>query len=339
MWLIRSVGFAGLACFLAVAGDQNPAAAPDTRSLLRDVAGFTDADWAHVERGTAVAKVLDSDAREIAVAGAVRIAAPRERLVARLRDVDNLKRSAVVLAVGRFSRPPRPEDLASAPFEPYDLDLRDCRPGDCRVRLAAADIQRFHREVDWRAADWRTRSAAVWRHVLAGYAASYAHGGRPALPVYANKPDSLSVAAESADLAKAFGFVARYSPELHAYLQQLGPALPPDTEDTLYWTKEDFGVRPVFRISHQVVSPGGPAVLVATNQVYADHYLDAALGVTLAIDAAPDGKALYMVAVNRAHTRSLTGMLRRMVRGTVQGRSRDAMRKILTATRTALETR
>lgn len=343
MWLVRSFRHgAGLACLAAAfvaapAGQARPA--PDTRTLLRDVAGFTDADWAQVERGTAVAKILDSEAREIAVAGAVRIAAPRERLVARLRDVDNLKRSAVVLEVGRFGRPPAATDLASASLEPYDLDLRDCRPGDCRVRLAAADIARFHRDVNWRAADWRARSAAVWRDVLAGYAAAYTKGGRSALPVYANKGEPLSVAAESADLARGFGFVARYSPELHTYLQQLGPVLPPGTEETLYWTKEDFGVRPVFRISHQVVSPGGTAVLVATNQVYADHYLDAALGVTLAIDAAPDGKALYMVAVNRAHTRSLTGILRRMVRGTVQGRSRDAMRKILTATRTALEAR
>jgi hypothetical protein len=33
----------------------------------------------------------------------------------------------------------------------------------------------------------------------------------------------------------------------------------------------------------------------------------------------------------------LSGFLRRFVRGTVQGRSRDAMRKILNATRVGLE--
>lgn len=58
----------------------------------------------------------------------------------------------------------------------------------------------------------------------------------------------------------------------------------------------------------------------------------------MALDV-PDehGEGFYMIAVNRARTRSLTGFLRSMVRSTVQGRSRDAMRRILSATKAALE--
>lgn len=314
---------------------------PDARTLLRETAALTDADWAAVERGIAVAKILDTDAREIAVAGVVRIAAAPELLVNRICEIENLKRSAVVLDAGRFSRPPRPEDLASIPFDDYNLDLRECRAGDCRVRLPAVDIARFHRDVNWRAFDWAERSAATWRDVLAGYASSYLTQGRKALPVFANKPEALSVASELAVLAGKFGFVGRYSPEFHAYLQEFGPGRPAGTEDTLYWTREDFGVRPVFRVSHQVICPSSsaPMILVATNQVYADHYLDAALGVTLAIEA-PEGRrgrSFYMIVINRARTRSLSGLLRRMVRGAVQGRSRDAMWKILSATKSALE--
>ena len=112
----------------------------------------------------------------------------------------------------------------------------------------------------------------------------------------------------------------RYSPEFYAYLKEFGPSRPAGTEETLYWSKEDFGIRPVLRISHQILFPGtgsGSPVLVATNQVYADHYLDAALGVTLAVEILDGraGRSFYMVAVNRARTRSLSGMLRRMVRG------------------------
>ena len=67
--------------------------------------------------------------------------------------------------------------------------------------------------------------------------------------------------------------------------------------------------------------------------------MDAALIVTLAIEAPPDGhqRGFYLVSVNRARTRSLTGWLRSFVRTTVQNRSRDALRKILTSTRTSLE--
>jgi hypothetical protein len=344
MHLIRTA-FAAVAVCVACFSSSRVAgsAGEETRKLLQEVAGFSAADWAAVEAGRPVARILDTDSREIAVAGAVRIHARRDLLVTRIREIENLERSAVVLDAGRFGRTPQPADLQAAPIEDYSLDLRECKPGDCRVRLAAEDIERFHREVDWRKDDWRPRALTVWRDVLAGYAAKYVSGGRGALPVYANKREALSVGTELSLLIGKFGFVARYSPPLHAYLRELGPGRPAGAEDTLYWTKEDFGVRPVFRISHQIIHPlsgDAPAVVVATNQVYADHYLDAALGVTLAIDASEGGaRAFYMVAINRARTRSLSGLLRSMVRGTVQNRSRDAMRKILTATKAALEVR
>ena len=310
--------------------------AVDARALLKEIAPFTDEEIVSIDRGVAIAKVLDTDVREIAVAGAIRIKAPRDRLVARVRDIDHLKRSAIVLDVGRFQDVPAVDDLARAAFEEYNLDLRECRPGECRVRLTAADIARFHQSVDWAAADWRDRAARTWREVLAAHAAAYARDGRAALPVYTNKVEPLSVAAELAAFGPKFAFVERFSPEFHRYLQQFGSARPSGTQESLYWSKEDFGVRPVFRISHQIICPTPYAVLIATNQVYADHYLDAALGLTVAVDTgASDG--FYMIAVNRARTRSLSGFLRRFARGTVQGRSRDAMRKVLTATRAALE--
>jgi hypothetical protein len=326
-----------LVCLAATTLASAPSVA-DVRPLLREIAGFTDEDWGTVERGIAVAKVLETDTREIAVAGAVRIQAPRTRFVARVRDIEHLKRSAVVLDVGRFDKSPAPDNLARAPFEEYNLDLRDCRPGECRVRLSADDIARFHEHVDWRAPDWRDRSAQTWREVLAAHIASYARAGQVALPVYTNKEEPLSVASELSLLSAKFGFVSRFSPEFERYLRQFGPERPAGTEETMYWSKEDFGVRPVFRISHQIVFPMADAVLIATNQVYADHYLDAALGLTMAVDTGgAGGQAFYMIAINRARTRSLSGFLRRFARGTVQGRSREAMRKILTATRFALE--
>jgi hypothetical protein len=329
----RSAGV--LVCLAAVALAAESQSAVDVRTLLTEIAGFTSEDWANVERGVAVAKVVDTDAREIAVAGAVRIKAERGRLVARIRDIEHLKRSAVVLDVGRFNDPPTTRDLARAPFEDYNLDLRECRPGDCRVRLSADDIALFHRRVDWRAPDWRERSASAWREALTAQASAYIRNGRSALPVYANKAEPLDVASELGTLGAKFWFVNRFSPEFYRYLQQFGQPAPAGSHHSLYWSKEDFGVRPVFRISHQVILPVEDAVLIATNQVYADHYLDAALGLTVAVDAHDEG--FYMIAVNRARTRSLSGFLRRFVRGTVQGRSRDAMRKILTATRVGLE--
>ena len=58
----------------------------------------------------------------------------------------------------------------------------------------------------------------------------------------------------------------------------------------MYWSKEDFGVRPVLRLSHQAIYRASPrAIVIATNQIYADHYLDAGLTLTMTIDASEAG--------------------------------------------------
>jgi hypothetical protein len=244
----------------------------------------------------------------------------------------------MVLDVGRFSTVPEPSDLQRVIFDERSLDLRACQPGDCPVRLSAADVGRFHREVNWSAPDWRTQSAGVWRSVLTNYARAYLANGRSALPDYVNRRDPLSVASEVAELARGYDFVSGYSPEFHAYMKEFGPRVPPGAEQMLYWTREDFGIRPIVRISHQVIfsttPPATPVTLIAINQVYADHYLDASLTVTLGLDA---GRDFYMISISRARTRSLSGLLRRFARSAVQGRSRDAMRSALAATRTAIE--
>jgi hypothetical protein len=331
------------ACIAAVTtlavGSWSP---PAPRDLLRSIAQISDREWAAVERGEPLARILTTDRREVAVVGAVRIAASRDQLVARYRSIDNLKRSAIVLDAGVFSHEPRVSDLDRLAFEDHSLDLRDCRAGDCRVRLGPEDVARFHREVDWNAPDWRLRSAAVWREVLAGHAAAYQRAGRTALPVYVNRAESLSVASELELLLASYAFLADYSPGLFAYLRSLGPEGLPGTDRALYWTKEDFGVRPIIRISNQIIQGAARSndpVIVTSNQVYADHYLDAAITATLALTAPDDdGRSFYMISVNRVRTRSLTGFLRSMIRSTVQNRSRDAMQKILAATKSALET-
>lgn len=309
---------------------------------MRDLAAFTEDEWTAVTRGEARARLLDSDNREVAVAGAVRIAAPRAAIVARLRDVESLQRSGVVLGVGRFSMPPRADDLGRVSLEDRGLDLRDCRPGDCPVRLSAGDIARFHRQVDWNAPDWRTRSSAVWRSVLASHTAAYVAEGVRALPVYSNKEEPLSVASELALLVERFAPLSEIAPDFYRYLHDMRPSALKGARHLVYWSKEDFGIRPIIRISHQVAvdAPGQSApIIVATNQIYADHYMDAGLGIVLAIDVPekPDDAEFYMIAVNRVRTRSLSSWLRTPVRSTVRSRSRDAMRKILLVTKQALE--
>jgi hypothetical protein len=317
-----------------------PPALPEPQAFLRTVAGFSSSDLAALERGEPIAKVLGTERREVAVVGAIRIKAPRERLFDRYRDVSIL-RGEVVLEVGKFSESPRAEDLQGLTVEDYDLEsIRDCKPGDCGVRVSAETMARFAREVNWRAADWRQQAGSLWRRVLAEYAAAYRTTG--ALGDYRNKAAPLSVAEEFGVLFDQSRYFWSTAPEFFAYLQDFPRVQLPGAEDILYWKRDNIGLRPVTSITHLTLymppsaasHPKRPA-LIGTKQIYAAHYFDAGLGLTLAFDDNAGG--FYMLSVNRARTRSLQSFMRSIVRSMVLRRSRDAMEQILRSTRQALE--
>lgn len=348
-------GFVGLAIGLSIASAAAPPAAgplhdttdepPAPVDVLRQV-GLSPAEISAVERGEAVATLLDTDRRQVAVAGAVRIKGSRAGLVARFQSLDYLKRSKAVIDAGVLTNPFGPDDLEALPFEPYDLDLRECQPGDCRVRLSDADILRFQREADWNSPDWQSKSAAIWRDILLSYVTAYMNGGSKALPVYANKPDRLPVADEQALLLKETAFIRSLAPGLLDHLWSPAASPMPGSPSLVYWSKEDFEIRPVLRITYQIVYSAAPPssqhsspVVIGTTQLYAAHYMDAAVGFLIALEPprADSGNGFYLIAVNRARTRSLSGFFRRFPRAAVQKRTREGLEKILRSTKAALE--
>ena len=232
------------------------AAAPATvmtpRDLLRTVAQFTDADWGMVEHGLAVAKVLDTDTREVAISGAVRIHGTRDTLVTRSRDLAVLKASAAVLDAGKFSPVPTPADLQPVTFEEYSLDVRNCRPGDCHVRLGADDISRFQRsELEWR------RLARAVRQGLAGRPGALRGGLSFEWPQGASRLRQQARGAE-----RRLGSLAAHQRlRLPAVLLPGAGGLPArlraesaagDAAHALL-DPGGLGIRPIFRISHQVI--------------------------------------------------------------------------------------
>ena len=310
----------------------------DALALLRQVGGLSAADLGALDRGVAVARVLDTDRRQVAVVGAVRVRAPRTEIVDRYRDIGTLASSQVVLQIGAFSPQPRAADLSSLLFEPYDLEsIAQCRPGDCRVRLSTRMTETFRDHVDWRAPDWRERVARLWREGLSEYAAAYRTNGAEALAEYRNKEEPLSVRAEFDVLYRDSEPLTRVAPEFFRHLRDYPRAPLPDTSEILYWSKDDFGLRPVVSLTHLTtyVPSRSPDAFVAAKQIYATHYFDAGISLTLILDDGAGG--YYVVSVNRVRTRSLTSFFRRFVRTTVQSRSRDRLERVLESTRDTLE--
>ncbi len=337
---------AAAVCLSAIVAFGALAAAPyarrqapaDPHELLREAAGFSKGDLARLDRGEPIARALDTERREVAIAGAVRIRAPRERLLARYRDISHLKSSSLVLQIGRIGASPRPEDFQPLDFEAYDLDtIRACEPGSCGVRLSTAQLARFRQDVNWQAADWRQQAGALWRRLLADYTSDYLSRG--ALADYRNKEEPLNVADEFTVLFDQSRSLATAAPDFFAYLQQFPGVRLAGVETVLYWSKDDFGIRPVTSITHlSLYNPPAASrdpVAIGTRQIYATHYFDAGLGLTLAFDDGASG--FYMVCINRARTRSLASFSRFIVRGIVVRRSREAVERMLSATKRDLE--
>ena len=133
--------------------------------------------------------------------------------------------------------------------------------------------------------------------------------------------------------------LAAAAPSFFGYLRQFPNAKLSGVENILYWSKDDFGIRPVTSITHLTLynpPPGSREPLaIGTRQIYATHYFDAALGLTLAFDDGASG--FYMVSINRARTRSLASLARFIVRGIVVRRSREAVEHMLSSTKRDLE--
>lgn len=336
LWAFVALG--GMAAVRPAAIPQSAGSARvEPHAFLRSAAGFSPTDLAQLDRGEPIARVLDTDKREVAIVGAVRVSAPQAKLFERYRDIASLKNSDVVLEIGRFGTPPAPGDLRALHFEDYDLDtIRACKPGDCGVRLSTANMERFARDVNWSAPGWREQAADLWRRLLAADAAAYLANGT--LGDYRNKATPLDVAEEFNQIFESSKYFEPISPEFFAYLRRFPSISLQGAENILYWSKDDIN-RPVTRVTHLVLYPAPPGArrpgLIATKQIYAAHYFDAGLGLTCAFDDGASG--FYMLSVNRVRTRSLTSFMRGVVRLIVQRRSRDAMEGILLSTKAALE--
>jgi hypothetical protein len=117
--------------------------------------GLSDSEIAGIERGKAVAKVLDSPTpSQVFVFGAVFIKAQPTAYVRLSGDLDRLKSLPNYLALQRFSDPPQLSDLRGFGIEADDVDeLKKCKPGNCEVQLPIENIQEFRDKIDWSSND------------------------------------------------------------------------------------------------------------------------------------------------------------------------------------------
>ncbi|MCI0409729.1 MAG: hypothetical protein L0191_14405, partial [Acidobacteria bacterium] len=188
--------------------------------FLEKYIGFTDADLKAMDQGRAVVKMLETGLdREIAVFGAVWIEASPSLYLEKCKDIESFEKGSGFLYTKKIGEPPRPEDFANLRLNDQDIKaLRNCKVGDCEIKLGAELLERVKKEIDWSAPDYRQRVDALTREAALDYVQAYQRGGNEELAVYRDKERPTYIAEEFRSMVEKSDFLPVYLPELHQYL-------------------------------------------------------------------------------------------------------------------------
>jgi hypothetical protein len=131
-----------------------------------------------------------------------------------------------------------------------------------------------------------------------------------------------------------------YLPELHEYLLNYPKAKLDNVQAGFYWEKVNFGLKPTFRIVQKIVYRGAigkePAYAVAEKQVYASHYFQTALDLTVCVkDAQRPG--FYIITVKGSKQAGLTGLKGSIVRKVAVDKTRSSLERVLMTVKQKLE--
>src|SRR6266571_4404527 len=237
-WL-RLAGVAALVGGLATAaapgyGQQLPA--PLAR-FLRQSIGLDSTQVAVVERGAVVVKVLETEnKRDVAVFGIITADVPREVYVQRLRDFRSSLRRPTRVRFGIFSDPPSAADVQGLIVDIPDLsEVRDCRPGDCKIKLPATEMKRLREAIDWSGADPQAQLNAYARQRLLDYVSDYRARGDTAMVVYDDRGNVRASDAFAALLGQS-PYVYEYVPSFQTYLATYPRGKLGEVAEVLYWS-------------------------------------------------------------------------------------------------------
>lgn len=298
------------------------------RPFLMTAFSLSRTDIGQLDVGDVVSRTLGvENSREIATLGIVKLEASPARYVERLSDIATFKRTGDVLQVGTFSRMPQLADVTALTIDESDVKrLRECRVEDCAVRLSAEGIGRVQRELEWQGPDVSSKASALMRQLFVDYVRQYHRGGAAAAMEYASRLPRLNVGAEFAALVHDDPITSAYAPRLRRYLLQY-PTSAENIVDFVYWSKELVRSRPVVSITHVAIAaaPSESPIryAIGSKQLYAMHYFDASLGLTLLVpDPTAPVPTTYVVYLNRSRIDVFDGVFGGVARRIVARRAR-----------------
>ena len=315
------------------------------RGVLLKQAAFTAEEFAALERGEAVVKSLPAtDKREVAFCGVARLRGDPATLLAAFKESLTRSGNRVIRGGGRVGTPPAPEDLQALSLDNGEVeDMKRCAVGDCKVKLSAAMITRLRSEVDWAAPGYRPAADRLFRTMLFDYVRDYLARGDAALVEYDDRAGAVRLRREQPALLGSLPYLNDSAPEFAAYLRGFPRAELPGVENVLHWSEVQVGLKPVILLTHTATytrrHDDAPQILVATKQLYATHYFDSSLSLTLLTSATDEeGRAVaYLLYANRSRLDALGGLFGGVRRRVIETQVLDGLRAVLQQTKLRTE--
>lgn len=318
---------------------------PDLQTYFKEDIRLSDNQITSIRAGQAIAKTLPSRTpAEIFVFGAVYVNAVPESYVKFSRDFDHLRRVLGYLAMGEFSNPPQLSDLQGFTFDSEEIEaLKNCKPGDCQIQIPSSAIEDFKRTIDWAAPDVDDQVNQRVQKTLLERLTAYQHDGSQILGVYNDKRNPTEVPRQFEYMLSYSNALPRYLPDFYHYLLTYPKEKPANVEDTFYWDKVKFGLKPTLRVVHVVTMYGNsasePAYVIAEKQLYSSHYFETALDLTFCIRDSkdPTQPGFYLIKAMGSEQAGLTGIKGSVVRKVAVERSASSLQKSLTVIKNTLE--
>lgn len=307
----------------------------DFHRILRENIAFDEIDFAALQQGETVQKLLPvQDKREVAVSGLVRLQVPAEVFLQSFRENMLRKSSPAILEIGSFSSQPTLDDLKFLTIENRDIeDLRNCVVGDCQLKLSAMMIDRLHKEVDWDAPDYRNQVTQLLKLMLLDYVRDYLMRGDVALIEYNDKAKTIRLAQEHHALKASSSYINDVLTKFPQYLKGFPNPKLAEVESAIIWSKVKFGFKPVIAINHITIyrneNQTGPQILIASKQIYANHYFDSSLALTAFVNIPGASPGSYLLYENRSRTDALEGVFGKIKRSIVEDKAVDGLKAIL----------
>jgi len=309
----------------------------DPFAFFRPSVVITAGERAQLDNGFPISRVLPAKGLEVGVLAATPVKADGDRLLAWERRIEELKKGPYVVAIGRFSNPPRLEDLAGLELDSNDVNaIRSCRPGNCLIKLSAAEMKQLqHAE-----AHGEGGAAAVqqeFRHIVLSRVQQYLKNGH--IPPDEDHRERVQPASRFALLLDHTPFLETRLPELADDLRDYPLNRDPGVESFLYWSKEHVTRKPVISVTHLSIlrsdAPSMPDTLIVGKDVFSTHYVDASLSV-MALMRGDTNRMNYLVYVNRTEVDVLHGVFAGTIRRAIQSHLKNAA-NMLTDVRRRLE--